>query len=96
MISFICNTTILVLELIKTLHVSNQSFVSINVCGEGMKYADDFIIKNVPKHILAPSAVACDIIPLRVSARPPEGFYDMGNKVSYITRKERDKCRFLL
>ncbi len=43
-------------------------------------------IKNVPWHILAPSAVACDIIPLRAGAPPPEGFCDIGNEVSYIIK----------
>ncbi|EEG73965.1 hypothetical protein CLOHYLEM_05970 [[Clostridium] hylemonae DSM 15053] len=45
-------------------------------------------IKNVPWHILAPSAVACDILHLRASAPPPEGFYNIGNEVSYVIKKQ--------
>ncbi len=38
--------------------------------------------------MLAPSAAACGILPFRASAHPPEGFYNIGNEVSYITRKD--------
>ena len=38
-----------------------------------------FYKKNVPWHILAPSAVACDIILLRASAHPAERFYFIGH-----------------
>ena len=36
------------------------------------------IKKNVPWHILAPSAVACDIFLLRASAHPAERFCVIG------------------
>ena len=34
--------------------------------------------KNVPWHILAPSAVACDMFLLRASAHPAERFFVIG------------------
>ena len=47
-----------------------------------------FILKkNVPRHILAPSAVACDILHLRASAHPAGGFCRIGDGVSYTTKK---------
>ena len=39
-----------------------------------IRYMQDDIKKNVPWHILAPSAVACDIFLLRASAHPAERF----------------------
>lgn len=44
-------------------------------------------IKNVHWHILAPSAVACDILHLRASALPPEGFCNIGNKVYRVGQR---------
>ena len=41
--------------------------------------------KNVPWHILAPSAVACDMFLLRASAHPAERFYVIGR--SYDIKK---------
>ena len=41
--------------------------------------------KNVPWHILAPSAVACDMFLLRASAHPAERFYLIG--CSYDIKK---------
>ena len=50
----------------------------------------------MPWHILAPSAVACDKLPLRASAHPPEGFYDIGNEVSYIISKRLwNTCHYI-
>ena len=48
-----------------------------------------FILKkNVPRHILAPSAVACDILHLRASAHPQRSailyaIYCIQNRTSY-------------
>ena len=41
------------------------------------------IQQNVHWHILAPPAVACNIIVVRRSAHPAGGFYMMGNAISY-------------
>ncbi|EEG74144.1 hypothetical protein CLOHYLEM_06151 [[Clostridium] hylemonae DSM 15053] len=43
----------------------------------------------MPWHILAPGAVACDILHLRARAPPPEGFYNIRNEVSYAIKKRR-------
>ena len=45
--------------------------------------------KNVPRHILAPSAVACDIFLLRASAHPAERFllYRKCDAISYKAKK---------
>ena len=42
--------------------------------------------KNVPWHILAPSAVACDIFLLRASAHPAERFYVIGRSFLWHER----------
>ena len=46
--------------------------------------------KNVPWHILAPAAVACDIYIVRRSAHPHGAFLCNGNEVSYYTKKAAD------
>ena len=48
--------------------------------------------KNVPWHILAPAAVACDIIIVRRSAHPAGGFFHIiGNAISYYMKKDPHK-----
>ena len=42
--------------------------------------------KNVPWHILAPAAVACDICIVRHSAHPRGAFLCNRNEVSYYTK----------
>ena len=42
--------------------------------------------KNVPWHILAPAAVACDIIIVRRSAHPAGGFYYIENEMSMSSK----------
>ena len=43
--------------------------------------------KNVPWHILAPSAVACDMFLLRASAHPRGAFFVSSDVISYETKK---------
>ena len=43
--------------------------------------------KNVPWHILAPAAVACDIYIVRRSAHPRGAFLCNRNEVSYYIKK---------
>ena len=52
-------------------------FVTGHVCvnsNDTSPYVGISIKKNVPWHILAPSAVACDMFLLRASAHPAERF----------------------
>ena len=43
--------------------------------------------KNVPWHILAPSAVVYDFLPLRASAHPAGGFLSYRKAISYTIKK---------
>ena len=54
-----------------------------------------FRIKNVPWHILAPSAAACGILLLRANAHPRRAFCDIGNDVSYIIKNIFPPCCLL-
>lgn len=47
--------------------------------------------KNVPWHILAPAAVACDICIVRRSAHPRGAFLCNRNEVSYYIKKRHTK-----
>ena len=59
-----------------------------NTCFSIVNRFSAFILKkNVPRHILAPSAVACDILHLRASAHSAGGFYRIGDEVSYTIKK---------
>ena len=49
---------------VRALFIKSSTEVELSYC----------IRKNVPWHILAPSAVACDIFLLRASAHPAERF----------------------
>ena len=55
-------------------------------------FANFMLKKNVPRHILAPSAVACDIFLLRASAHPAERFllYRKCDAISYKVKRMRD------
>ena len=48
----------------------------------------DRMKKNVPWHILAPSAVACDMFLLRASAHPRGAFFCFIGRISYEIKKE--------
>ena len=50
------------------------------------------ITKNVPWHILAPAAVACDICIVRRSAHPRGAFLCNRNEVSYYTKNTCRLC----
>ena len=45
--------------------------------------------KNVPWHILAPSAVVYDFLPLRASAHPAGGFLSYRKAISYTIKKKQ-------
>ena len=47
----------------------------------------DRMKKNVPWHILAPSAVACDMFLLRASAHPRGAFFVSQDVISYEIKK---------
>ena len=51
--------------------------------------------KNVPWHILAPSAVACDMFLLRASAHPAERFLCHRTKFPMTIRVSKDTLTFI-
>ena len=70
------------------LHHDREIYFPVKHCYIGAEVSYT-IKKNVPRHILAPSAVACDILHLRASAHLAGGFCRIGDEVSYTIKKPR-------